>query len=244
MSDESNYMPPLSEDDDKTIEEIQSFIQDWLDSLKVEEQRIDEIKARIKKSKDELAEAISQITQETEFRLVKSMATSIYWNMDEPCVRRGLAMGLGLNAKTPLGGHVYNAFYSLRCGCGKEYRSLVKSLTKLNVLVPALCPDCRRKLTETSNARREEKYHAHAEELAALKSMPYPEYLKTEHWAETRKLVLKRAGYRCQTCNAKGELHVHHNTYKRRGEENMADLVVLCADCHKTFHDNHGVNNE
>lgn len=74
-----------------------------------------------------------------------------------------------------------------------------------------------------------------------LRKMPYADYLKTDHWKETRQGALKRAGYRCQLCNAKGALHVHHRTYERRGSEIASDLLVLCADCHKTFHDNHKV---
>lgn len=74
-----------------------------------------------------------------------------------------------------------------------------------------------------------------------LRKMPYADYLKTDHWKETRQGALKRAGYRCQLCNAKGALHVHHRTYERRGSEIAGDLLVLCASCHQTFHDNHKV---
>jgi 5-methylcytosine-specific restriction endonuclease McrA len=68
--------------------------------------------------------------------------------------------------------------------------------------------------------------------------MSYREYLQTDHWRETRQRALKRAGFSCQVCSAKGELHVHHRTYVRRGHELDSDLIVLCAGCHEIFHAN------
>lgn len=67
--------------------------------------------------------------------------------------------------------------------------------------------------------------------------MPYKEYLKSEFWQDKRDTIVSAAGYRCQVCNAAGELHVHHRTYERRGHEAPHDLIALCADCHKLFHD-------
>lgn len=70
-----------------------------------------------------------------------------------------------------------------------------------------------------------------------LRSMPYREYLKTPEWQATRTHQLRRAGYACQVCNAKGGLlNVHHRTYERRGNEAQEDLVVLCRGCHELFH--------
>lgn len=73
--------------------------------------------------------------------------------------------------------------------------------------------------------------------LAALRQMPYSEYLRSDEWRERRKRHLEYAGNRCQLCNSDRQpLHVHHRTYERRGFERSADLVVLCADCHEAFH--------
>lgn len=71
-----------------------------------------------------------------------------------------------------------------------------------------------------------------------LHTMPYPEYLKTEHWQEKRKEARERANERCQVCNATTTLNVHHRTYVRRGYEEPEDLIVLCKGCHQLFHDN------
>ena len=68
--------------------------------------------------------------------------------------------------------------------------------------------------------------------------MPYADYLQTPEWQARRKVMLRQAGYRCQVCNTDRLLHVHHRTYERRGMEQPADLITLCGDCHKLFHDN------
>lgn len=78
-------------------------------------------------------------------------------------------------------------------------------------------------------------------EIERLRSMPYKDYLKTEHWQTVREAALERAEHRCQACNDATKLHVHHRTYERRGEENPTDVVALCADCHRVFHEHRKV---
>ena len=71
----------------------------------------------------------------------------------------------------------------------------------------------------------------------ALREMPYPQYLLTDHWQALRVGALKRAGFRCQVCNVTGVvLNVHHRTYERLGQERDDDLTVLCRGCHALFH--------
>jgi hypothetical protein len=70
-----------------------------------------------------------------------------------------------------------------------------------------------------------------------LNSLPYDEYLKTEHWQHFRREALKDAQQRCRVCNVMGvELNVHHNNYSNRGRETFNDVVVLCKTCHGMFH--------
>lgn len=64
----------------------------------------------------------------------------------------------------------------------------------------------------------------------------YDEYLSTEHWQSVRRRALERAAHRCQTCNSPENLAVHHRTYARIGNEDEADLTVLCRTCHGLFH--------
>ena len=74
------------------------------------------------------------------------------------------------------------------------------------------------------------------EELEKKLAEEYKEYLKSDHWKAIRLKALDRAGYRCQLCSSKQHLNVHHNTYVNRGHEDLKDLVVLCRECHKKFH--------
>jgi len=70
-----------------------------------------------------------------------------------------------------------------------------------------------------------------------LHTMPYKEYLKTDHWKEMRVQALAGADYKCQLCNTDKTLQVHHRTYERRGYEDLKDLTVLCRHCHAKHHD-------
>ena len=82
----------------------------------------------------------------------------------------------------------------------------------------------------------------HDSRVNELRKMPYREYLQTPEWRSRREQMVQEVGYRCQLCNRSGKtLHVHHRTYERRGDEANKDLIVLCADCHKRFHDESSV---
>jgi hypothetical protein len=58
--------------------------------------------------------------------------------------------------------------------------------------------------------------------VAALRAMPYREYLRTPEWQPRRERALERAGRRCQVCYGDEQLDVHHRTYERRGDEAAA----------------------
>lgn len=74
------------------------------------------------------------------------------------------------------------------------------------------------------------------ERLAALRSMPYSDYLQTPEWRLVRECALDAAGRRCQVCNTGDGLEVHHRAYERRGREVLEDVTVLCRECHGQFH--------
>jgi 5-methylcytosine-specific restriction endonuclease McrA len=68
----------------------------------------------------------------------------------------------------------------------------------------------------------------------------YRDYLASPDWRTTVAAALRRAGHRCQVCNADRwfcRLEVHHRTYERLGREAPGDLIVLCRHCHELFHD-------
>lgn len=73
--------------------------------------------------------------------------------------------------------------------------------------------------------------------LRDLQRMPYDEYLQTPEWVAVSAAARERAGMRCQGCNlGSAGLNVHHRTYERRGHEDLNDLTVLCAACHRAVH--------
>ena len=65
----------------------------------------------------------------------------------------------------------------------------------------------------------------------------YQTYLSSPRWQKLSAAVRKWAGYRCQLCNAKGKLHVHHRSYQHLGtKQEWRDLIVLCDRCHHLTH--------
>lgn len=84
--------------------------------------------------------------------------------------------------------------------------------------------------------------HLTQEEVAALKTAPYKEFLGSLYWEIVRKYVIARKRGRCELCNTSNHLQVHHRTYEHRGEEynHLEDLVLLCRNCHAKFHDKLG----
>ena len=64
----------------------------------------------------------------------------------------------------------------------------------------------------------------------------YNEYLDSSIWKEKRRIALDRARNRCQVCNSRKNLEVHHRTYPLiLGNEPQEDLTVLCHRCHDLF---------
>ena len=66
--------------------------------------------------------------------------------------------------------------------------------------------------------------------------MDYKEYLKSKHWIEFRKKILK-VRTRCQSCGESyARFNIHHKHYNSLGREKNEDVLVLCEECH---HENH-----
>lgn len=73
-----------------------------------------------------------------------------------------------------------------------------------------------------------------------MNKQQYQEYLRSEHWQNTKNEKLSNARWRCEKCKegliAGAKLEVHHLTYDRVGHERMSDLQVLCSSCHEKVH--------
>lgn len=65
----------------------------------------------------------------------------------------------------------------------------------------------------------------------------YQAYLQSPQWKQIRAIMLSNVG-KCQLCGSKTDLEIHHNSYEHIGDEkaHLEDLVVLCHDCHHSFH--------
>jgi len=63
----------------------------------------------------------------------------------------------------------------------------------------------------------------------------YYKYLQSPEWADIRFHMLS-AFPKCQRCDSKFGLQVHHKTYKNIFKEEPEDLEVLCKACHRMEH--------
>lgn len=82
-------------------------------------------------------------------------------------------------------------------------------------------------------------FHSIWADMATFEAMPYSEYLRTDYWRKLRVRVLVRARGRCERCQKRDRLFVHHHKYRTRGTELMEDLKALCQSCHEQLHIKH-----
>ena len=64
----------------------------------------------------------------------------------------------------------------------------------------------------------------------------YQIYLTTKEWKKKSDDCKKLADYKCVKCSSVKNLHAHHLTYDRIGEELQSDLQCLCLTCHEKEH--------
>ena len=67
-------------------------------------------------------------------------------------------------------------------------------------------------------------------------------YMRSEQWKELKLQVLTLQNNQCKLCSSTKDLHLHHLTYERLGEEELSDFVVLCSVCHQLQHDHYGMD--
>jgi len=175
---------------------------------------------------------------------ILSLAITLYWCHPE-ISPTDIAETLGVNRNKLLELVARARFKSVCPSCQKQTLIQYTSRTNQKQNPEKLCSDCeqaekeRKEIESLERKMQLEQWKKQRnEQFQQLVSLPYSEYLKSDHWQQTRKYALKRAGFACQLCNVKGvSLHVHHRTYKNLGHEDNRDLIVLCADCHAKFHD-------
>jgi 5-methylcytosine-specific restriction endonuclease McrA len=61
--------------------------------------------------------------------------------------------------------------------------------------------------------------------------------LDPELYEQLRNQVLRRDGWRCQSCGTRSSLEVHHKEFRSHsGDDSEQNLVTLCSACHATVH--------
>ena len=61
--------------------------------------------------------------------------------------------------------------------------------------------------------------------------------LAQELYENLRQQVLRRDGWRCQSCGAMSNLEVHHRELRSRsGADAEQNLITLCTACHAIVH--------
>jgi 5-methylcytosine-specific restriction endonuclease McrA len=61
--------------------------------------------------------------------------------------------------------------------------------------------------------------------------------LDPESYETLRQQILRRDGWRCQSCGTMSNLDVHHQEFRSHGgEDSEQNLITLCAGCHSMVH--------
>jgi len=64
-----------------------------------------------------------------------------------------------------------------------------------------------------------------------------PVRLDPELYEQLRDQVLRRDGWRCQSCGAMSNLEVLHKEFRSRsGDDSSQNLITLCTSCHADVH--------
>jgi hypothetical protein len=211
--------------------------------LELSKRQIEEANEQLARAAAELRNAAREYLMSAEGEEQIRRASQLYWNVPEVPVSVISLVLLGLpNASGKLVALIGPGKATIPCAsCGAEMpatsRTAIADSKRGGRFIHKRCRACENAGQASIAANWAAEERVRIERIAALRTMPYRDYLLTEEWLETRNRKLRQARYRCQLCNTNGLLNVHHRTYERRGCEDMADLTVLCRPCHAKHHD-------
>jgi 5-methylcytosine-specific restriction endonuclease McrA len=64
-----------------------------------------------------------------------------------------------------------------------------------------------------------------------------PSRLDPSSYESLRQQILRRDGWRCQSCGTMSNLEVHHRKFRSHsGCDAEENLITLCVDCHRQAH--------
>lgn len=72
--------------------------------------------------------------------------------------------------------------------------------------------------------------------LRAPSKLTYEKYITSTRWERRRAAYYANHERKCRACGSKDNIHLHHHTYARMGNELDVDLVPLCEEHHTLVH--------
>jgi ATP-dependent DNA helicase RecQ len=61
--------------------------------------------------------------------------------------------------------------------------------------------------------------------------------LDAASYESLRQQVLRRDGWRCQSCGTMANLEVHHKEFRNHsGDDSEENLITMCSTCHSAVH--------
>lgn len=82
-------------------------------------------------------------------------------------------------------------------------------------------------------------YTTDKKERVKTENTDYYDHLKSPEWRLLKSEIIKERGAFCQLCMKKDSLELHHMSYKRLGNEDKRDLLLVCRSCHSYIHKKH-----
>jgi len=215
-------------------------IQLTLQEIDAEIKLLSDLEDRVKAQKQYVQDLTTELLASLPPEEQKATARILYWTYEKRIHTSSIGEALGVSPANVCS-YVGPGVIQTSCRiCGSQIEVFILSRQNKNIGFwkhPTYCKSCIEKEREKGEKLKQEYEEERSKRLTNLREMSYSEYLKTEHWYSVRTRALKRANFRCQLCNAANtKLHVHHRTYINRGCEQNNDVIALCEDCHRKFH--------
>jgi len=73
--------------------------------------------------------------------------------------------------------------------------------------------------------------------MSSMRFDPPPFRRDPVSYEKLRLQVLRRDGWRCQSCGTMANLEVHHQQFRSQsGHDSEENLITLCSTCHASVH--------
>jgi 5-methylcytosine-specific restriction endonuclease McrA len=73
--------------------------------------------------------------------------------------------------------------------------------------------------------------------MKVIRPKAVPSRLDLLSYESLRQQILRRDGWRCQSCGTMSNLEVHHRKFRSHsGADSEENLITLCSPCHARVH--------